>query len=113
MKYVIYLYLIQLLFSTNHLHAQCDPISASSCEKATVLCSLQELNSYCCQNIQVENPVDYPCGRNALCNAGGAAVSPKLVAVEIPAYLGMPLIKWTNPSFEWNYLIPYEDVCTC
>ncbi|HMS28450.1 MAG TPA: T9SS type A sorting domain-containing protein [Saprospiraceae bacterium] len=72
MKYGIYLYLIQLLFSTNHLHAQCDPISASSCEKATVLCALQELNSYCCQNIQVENPDDYPCGRNALCNAGGS-----------------------------------------
>jgi len=59
-------------------------------------------------------PVSVPLGLcNILCNAGGAAVSPKMVAVEIPTYLGMPLVKWTNPSFEWNYLIPYEDICTC
>lgn len=64
--------------------------------------------------LQDSIPISVPTGLcNVLCNAGGAAVSPKLVAVEIPAYLGMPLIKWTNPSFEWNYLIPYEDVCTC
>lgn len=59
-------------------------------------------------------PVSVPTGLcNILCNAGGTAVSPKIVAVEIPTYLGMPLIKYTNPGFESAYLIPNENVCTC
>lgn len=50
---------------------------------------------------------------NVLCNAGGTAVSPKIVTVEIPEYLGRPLIKYTNPGFEFAYLIPREDQCGC
>lgn len=59
-------------------------------------------------------PISVPSGLcNVLCNAGGEAVNPKMVAVEVPEYLGMPLVRYINPGFDMGYLIPYEDVCTC
>lgn len=64
--------------------------------------------------LQSSIPVSVPLGLcNVLCNAGGEAVSPKVVAVEVPEYLGRPLIKYTNPGFEVSYLIPNENQCGC
>ncbi len=64
--------------------------------------------------LQSSIPVTVPTGLcNVLCNRGGTVVSPKIVAVEVPAYLGIPLIKYTNPGEEVCYMIPNEDVCTC
>lgn len=64
--------------------------------------------------LQNSIPISVPVGMcNVLCNAGGEAVSPKIVAVEVPEYLGMPLIRYSNPGFENSYLIPYEDECGC
>lgn len=64
--------------------------------------------------LQSAIPISVPAGLCTInCNAGGTAVTPKRVSVSVPAYLGMPLLKYTNPSFEISYMIPYEDVCTC
>jgi hypothetical protein len=59
-------------------------------------------------------PISVPTGLcNIVCNAGGTAVNPKKVAVEVPEYLGMPLVRYSNPGFDMGYLIPYEDECGC
>lgn len=59
-------------------------------------------------------PISVPTGLcNVLCNAGGTATNPKVVAVEVPAYLGMPKIRYINPTFDMGDLIPYEDECRC
>ncbi len=59
-------------------------------------------------------PISVPTGiANVLCNAGGTAVNPKIVAIEVPAYLGIPKIGYQNPAYDKGELIPYEDVCTC
>lgn len=57
--------------------------------------------------LQGSIPLSVPDGLcNVLYNAGGISVTPKIVDVEVPSYLGMPLIKFTNPGFELGYLIP-------
>jgi len=59
-------------------------------------------------------PISVPVGMvDVMCNAGGVAVNPKIVAVQIPADLEMPLIRYLNPGFDMGYLIPYEDECGC
>lgn len=64
--------------------------------------------------LQGSIPVSVPTGIcNVLCNRGGEAVSPKIVAVEVPEYLGMPLLKYSNPGFETSYMIPTADECGC
>lgn len=64
--------------------------------------------------LQTSIPISVPTGIcDVLCNAGGTAVNPKIVAVQVPEYLGMPLIRYSNPGFDMGYLIPYEDECGC
>lgn len=59
-------------------------------------------------------PVSVPNGiASVMCNAGGTAVNPKIVSIQIPEYLGEPLIRYSNPGFDKGYLIPYEDECGC
>lgn len=64
--------------------------------------------------LQTSIPISVPTGIcDVLCNAGGTAVNPKIVAVQVPEYLGMPLVRYNNPGFDMGYLIPYEDECGC
>lgn len=64
--------------------------------------------------LQTSIPISVPTGIcDVLCNAGGTAVNPKIVAVQVPEYLGMPLVRYSNPGFDMGYLIPYEDECGC
>ena len=51
------------------LSAQCTPPSADECEDANVLCSLDEVNGYTCQNTTYSNPT----GCSPLCPSGGGA----------------------------------------
>ncbi|MBK8955858.1 MAG: gliding motility-associated C-terminal domain-containing protein [Saprospiraceae bacterium] len=48
------------------IHAQCTPPMAESCEEANVLCSLDEVNGYACNN---PSSVPSPC--SPLCSQGG------------------------------------------
>ncbi|HMZ40827.1 MAG TPA: hypothetical protein PK099_11050 [Saprospiraceae bacterium] len=53
----------------SQLNAQCTPASADNCEDANVLCSLDEVNGYTCQNPDYSNPT----GCTPLCPSGGGA----------------------------------------
>ncbi len=48
------------------LYAQCTPAMAETCEEANVLCSLDEMNGYTCQN---NSTIPSPCA--PLCSQGG------------------------------------------
>jgi len=45
-----------LIFFELKLNAQCTPARADSCHLANVLCSLSEINGYCCSNPNYSNP---------------------------------------------------------
>ncbi|MBK7232493.1 MAG: hypothetical protein IPH93_09565 [Saprospiraceae bacterium] len=51
-----------------NLNAQCTPPAADDCADASVLCSLAEVNGYCCSNVDYSNPT----GCSPLCPSGGA-----------------------------------------
>ncbi|MBK9272564.1 MAG: gliding motility-associated C-terminal domain-containing protein [Saprospiraceae bacterium] len=69
MKNWLIAFLMVLSTSFNYfLDAQCTPPSADECEDASVLCSLSEVNGYCCQNTNYSNPT----GCSPLCPSGGA-----------------------------------------
>ncbi|MBK7811070.1 MAG: T9SS type A sorting domain-containing protein [Saprospiraceae bacterium] len=59
---------LTIYFFSVQLNAQCTPASADECEDANVLCSLWEVNGYCCQNTDYYNPT----GCSPLCPSGGA-----------------------------------------
>ncbi|MBK9270411.1 MAG: T9SS type A sorting domain-containing protein [Saprospiraceae bacterium] len=67
-KVLISFSLLSVYFMTVQLNAQCTPPSADECDQANVLCSLSEVNGYCCQNTDYSNPT----GCSPLCPSGGA-----------------------------------------
>ncbi|MBK6573527.1 MAG: hypothetical protein IPG21_13820 [Saprospiraceae bacterium] len=58
-----------ILFNPNWIISQCFPPSADKCEDAKLICSLDELNGYTCQNPNYSNPT----GCIPLCPTGGGA----------------------------------------
>ena len=58
-------------FQSRSLHAQCVPPATDDCSSANVLCSLDEVNGYCCQNTSDIHSDLYPCGSGSLCSSGG------------------------------------------
>jgi len=60
--------LLTVYFITVQLNAQCTPPSSDDCDDANVLCSLSEVNGYCCINTEYSNPT----GCSPLCPSGGA-----------------------------------------
>ena len=61
-------FLVFFSFYTSRIVAQCTPPAADLCEDANVLCSLSEVNGYCCSNPDYSNPT----GCSPLCPSGGA-----------------------------------------
>lgn len=61
-----YLFILLLLNFSSNGFAQCTPPMAEECEFSSVLCSLDELNGYACNN---PSTVASPC--NPLCSQGG------------------------------------------
>jgi gliding motility-associated-like protein len=68
LKYLITI-LVNILFNLNWIISQCIPPSSDKCEDANIICSLDELNGYTCQNPNYSNPT----GCSPLCPAGGGA----------------------------------------
>jgi len=66
-KILIVFVLIVIGILESKLNAQCEPPSADVCDSANVLCSLAEVNGYCCSNPNYNNPT----GCNPLCPSGG------------------------------------------
>ncbi|MEP7196827.1 MAG: T9SS type A sorting domain-containing protein [Saprospiraceae bacterium] len=62
---LLLLFLVSL--SISKLSAKCTPASADKCQDANVLCSLNEINGYSCQNADYSNPT----GCTPLCPNGG------------------------------------------
>ncbi|MBK8406289.1 MAG: hypothetical protein IPL25_20190 [Saprospiraceae bacterium] len=58
-----------VLFISMDGFGQCTPPSADECEDANLLCSLDEVNGYTCQNTTYSNPT----GCSPLCPSGGGA----------------------------------------
>ncbi|HRI01455.1 MAG TPA: gliding motility-associated C-terminal domain-containing protein [Saprospiraceae bacterium] len=55
----------------NSLTAQCTPPAVDNCADANVLCGLDEVNGYSCQNTSDIHSDLYPCGAGSLCSSGG------------------------------------------
>ncbi|MBL0262206.1 MAG: hypothetical protein IPQ10_14375 [Saprospiraceae bacterium] len=68
-KYICFA-LIAVLFYRD-LSAQCVPPPTDECKDENVLCSLDEVNGYCCQNTSDVHSDLYPCGSGSLCSSGG------------------------------------------
>lgn len=68
MKSLISILFVNLIF-LNFVQSQCTPPSADNCEDANVICSLNELDGYTCQNTDYSNPT----GCSPLCPSGGGA----------------------------------------
>ncbi len=66
-KLILGLFLIFISILASKLNAQCTPPVAEYCDSADVLCSLSEINGYCCANIEYYNPT----GCSPLCPSGG------------------------------------------
>jgi len=58
------------------LLGQCVPPATDECSAANVLCSLDEVNGYSCQNTSDIHSDLYPCGANLLCPSAGGAYVP-------------------------------------
>lgn len=61
------LFTLSFLLASRQLLAQCVPPFALDCASANILCSLQELNGYCCSTPNFSNPS----GCAPLCPSGG------------------------------------------
>ncbi|MBK7811071.1 MAG: T9SS type A sorting domain-containing protein [Saprospiraceae bacterium] len=66
-KLLLVIFIIFIGILESKLIAQCEPPSADVCDSANVLCSLAEVNGYCCANTDYSNPT----GCNPLCPSGG------------------------------------------
>ncbi|MBL0262205.1 MAG: gliding motility-associated C-terminal domain-containing protein [Saprospiraceae bacterium] len=58
-------------FGSIPILAQCTPPAADNCADANVLCGLDEVNGYSCQNTLDIHSDLYPCGAGSLCSSGG------------------------------------------
>lgn len=65
-KLLLFVSLFLFSFAINLLEAQCTPKSSDECNDIEMLCSLSELNGYCCRL----TPFDPQIGCHPLCNGG-------------------------------------------
>ncbi|HRI01456.1 MAG TPA: gliding motility-associated C-terminal domain-containing protein [Saprospiraceae bacterium] len=69
-------YFIPFLAYSVSVSAQCTPPATDDCQSANVLCGLDEVNGYTCQNTSDIHSDIYPCGAGILCPSAGGAYVP-------------------------------------